>query len=324
MTTSSRPEPRLLDLHPPADDLLSDVLEGLSRPQKTLPCKYFYDAVGSELFERICDLPEYYPTRTEMRILEDNIGQITVALGPGVQLLELGSGSSAKTRLLLDRLIDCVAYVPIDISRSLLLASAVELSRSYPGLEILPVCADFTAELRTPRPSVAPRRRVWFFPGSTIGNFDQNQAVGLLGSLAAASESGDQLLLGVDLRKDPDRLERAYDDASGVTAAFNKNILRRINAELGGDFDLDAFEHRARWNDAAGRVEMHLVAQRPQVVHVGKRSFDFAAGETIFTESSHKYALDEFDALEARVGFTRRQVWTDDETLFSVQLFRLD
>lgn len=315
--------PTILDLHPPKADLRADVLQGLSAAEKSLPCKYFYDEYGSKLFEKICELPEYYPTRTEMQILDENIGQITVALGERVELIELGSGSSAKTRLLLDRLTRCVAYVPIEISRSRLAESAAELMRAYEHIEILPVCADFTAELVVPNPSVEPRRRVWFFPGSTIGNFAESQAVALLGTMARASQSGDQLLLGIDLRKDPEVLVRAYDDEAGVTAAFNKNLLRRINRELGADFDLDRFAHEAVWDEERGRMEMRLHSLADQTVHIGDRTIPFANGERIFTEASHKYGLDEFEGLAAQVGFRRRSVWTDPQQLFSVQLFDL-
>jgi L-histidine Nalpha-methyltransferase len=323
MASASESFPRLLDLHPPQDDLRSDVHAGLAAQAKSLPCKYLYDEYGSKLFEKICELPEYYPTRTEMAILDEHIDEISSSLGSQVELIELGSGSSVKTRWLLDRLDDCVAYVPIDISRTRLMESAVELERLYPTVEILPVCADFTQELEIPRPSRPPSRRVWFFPGSTIGNFGQAEATDLLSAMVRASQPVDQLLLGVDLRKDPELLCRAYNDSAGVTSAFNKNLLRRINTEVGANFDLDAFAHEAIWNELEGRIEMHLRSLLEQTVEVDGQSYGFAEGERLFTEASHKYALDEFEEITAVVGLRRVRVWTDPDALFSVQLFEM-
>ena len=296
-----------------------DVLAGLSRPRKTLLCKYLYDERGSALFERICELDEYYPTRTELAILEAHAGEMAERLGAQCLLVEYGSGSSRKTRLLLDRLRDPVAYVPIDISSDALGASARALAAAYPALEELPVCADYTEALELPRPARSAARRGVFFPGSTIGNFTPPEAQRFLGRMARVAGPRGGLLIGVDLRKDRGRLEPAYDDALGVTAAFNKNLLERINRELGADFDVDRFRHRAYWNAPAGRVEMHLVSEIEQSVGLVGSRFHFEAGEAIHTENSYKYELDQFAALASRVGLSVRRVWTDPDALFSVQ-----
>lgn len=314
--------PRLLDLHPPRDDLGTDVRRGLSQSPRGLPCKYFYDEYGSKLFDRICELDDYYPTRTEIAILRENLGEIAQALGPRVLLVEFGSGSSLKTDLLLDRLEDPVGYVPIDISRSHLVNSAARLARRYPQLEILPVCADFTEPVPLPEPREPAERRVVFFPGSTIGNFGRDEAERVLSTMVEDCRSGDLLLIGVDLRKDPEVLRRAYNDSEGVTAAFNLNLLRRINRELGADFDLDGFEHEAVWDEGKGRIEMHLRSLREQTVTMDGQTFSFAPDETIFTESSHKYSVEEFQELASKVGYEPVRVWTDPRRWFSVQLFR--
>ncbi len=297
-----------------------DVWAGLAQPQKSLPCKYFYDARGSALFEAICDLPEYYPTRTELSIMEAHAAAMAERLGPQCLLVEYGSGSSRKTRLLLDRLRDPAGYVPIDISPAALTDSTRAVAARYPALEVLPVCADYTAPFEVPHPRGPVRRRGVYFPGSTIGNFTPPQAQRFLARMARVAGDAGVLLIGVDLRKDRATLESAYDDAAGVTAAFNRNLLVRINRELGGDFDLANFVHRARWDEAAGRVEMHLVARAPQTVRVAGRAFPFAAGETIHTENSYKYDVAHFAALSAGVGLVVREVWTDPEQRFSVQL----
>lgn len=298
---------------------LADVLSGLSAPVKQIPPKYFYDDTGSELFDRICELPEYYVTRTETGILQSYAPDIGEALGPGTMLIEPGSGSSAKVHLLLDALEDPVAYVPIEISREHMLANLAPLRERYPGLEILPVAADFTAGFTVPGSTREPARRVVFFPGSTIGNFRPEDALTLLTRFAAVAGPGGGLLLGADLRKSPAVLEPAYDDSAGVTAAFNRNVLARINRELGGDFDPGAFRHRALWNDAESRVEMHLVSLRDQRVHVGGTAFDFRAGEPIVTEYSHKYTLAGMADMAEQAGFRVEQVWTDEREWFSVQ-----
>ena len=308
------------DLEPDATARFrNDVVAGLSGPRKTLPCKYLYDERGSALFERICDLDEYYPTRTELGILETHVGEMAERLGPRCLLVEYGSGSSRKTRLLLDRLHQPAAYVPIDISREALAASARSLASAYPQLEVLPVCADYTEPLELPRPRRPALRRGVFFPGSTIGNFTPPEAQRFLGRMARVAGPGGCILLGVDLRKERAVLEAAYDDAQGVTAAFNKNLLVRINRELGADFDVARFRHLARWDAAAGRIEMHLVSEIEQSVRLADCRIRFAAGETIHTENSYKYELGHFAALAAQVGLAVRRVWTDAGALFSVQ-----
>ena len=312
----------LCDLSPERERFLSDVLEGLTRSAKTLPCKYFYDARGSALFDRICTLPEYYPTRTELAILRRHAGAMAAAIGPRCLLVEYGSGSSTKTRLLLDRLADPAAYVPVDISREHLLQSAAALAAHYPRLRVIPVCADFTRPFALPDvPDAA--RAVGYFPGSTIGNFAPADARKFLADVAEQCGPGGALLIGVDLTKPRSVLEPAYDDARGVTAEFNRNLLRRANRELGADFDLAAFDHRAFWNASLGRVEMHLVSRRDQVVRIAGQAIPFAKGESIHTENSHKYELAGFAALSAAAGFTVERVWTDDAELFSVQLLRV-
>ncbi len=308
---------RLLDLAPAATDVVAESISGLSATPRTLPCKLLYDARGSELFEAICELPEYYPTRTEIAIIQQHRDAMARWLGPDVQLIEFGSGSGLKTRLLLDRMRNPVAYVPIEISRSALWASARSLTRRYPWLEVLPVCADYTQPLEIPDPWRQASRKIAYFPGSTIGNFDAPAARHFLDTIAELVGPGGGLLIGVDLKKDPGVLLPAYDDAAGVTAQFNLNILRRLNREAKANFQLDAFAHRARWNEAASRVEMHLESLVPQVVRVAGREFAFERGETIWTESSHKYTLDRF--AQAASAFHVRQVWTDTQGLFSVQ-----
>ena len=301
-----------------ADEFLRDVVDGLSRAAKHLPCKYFYDARGSALFDRICDLEEYYPTRCETEILNQYAPEMADLFGRRCVLIEYGSGSSRKTRLLLDQLREPAAYVPVDISAEHLLHTARALVQRYSGLAIRPVAADFTKPFSLP-PLPAAERRVVFFSGSTIGNFHPHEAVGLLMYIARLVGPGGGLLIGVDLKKDRRILDRAYNDAQGITAAFNLNLLARINRELGGKFALDRFQHRAFYNEAAGRIEIYVVSTEAQTVLVGDRSFEFAAGETICTEYSYKFALDEFRALAARAGFAVNQFWTDAEGLYSVQ-----
>lgn len=295
----------------------ADVVAGLSAPRKSLPCKYFYDCRGSALFDRICDLPEYYPTRTEAAILADRGREIAAALPAGAVLIEYGSGSSTKTRLLLDALPDLTAYVPVDICGGHLLRSAAALRAGYPRLRVHPVCADFTRPF--PVPEFDGRPRVVFFPGSTIGNFGPDEAVGLLAGMARVAGAGGGLLIGVDLLKSREILEPAYDDAAGVTAAFNLNLLERINRELDGTFDVSAFSHRAVFDAAEGRVEMHLVSDEDQTAEVDGLPFRFAAGETIHTENSYKYGRDRFAELAGRAGWRVEAVWTDPADLFSVQ-----
>ncbi|MDE2197203.1 MAG: L-histidine N(alpha)-methyltransferase, partial [Gammaproteobacteria bacterium] len=250
----------LHDYHPRTADMREAVLAGLREPQKTLPCKYFYDQRGSQLFDAICELPEYYPTRTELGIMEVHAADMAAALGPRVLLVEPGSGSSLKTRLLLDHLPQPRAYVPVDISRAQLVTAADRLNRLYPELEVLPVCADFCQSFAIPAPRRRAARTIIYFPGSTIGNFEPPAAIQLLRQLRRLAGPAGGLLIGVDLRKERSVLERAYNDAAGITAAFNLNLLRRLNRELQSDFDLSRFCHRAAYNETEGRIEMHLVS----------------------------------------------------------------
>jgi dimethylhistidine N-methyltransferase len=298
---------------------MADVVAGLSRPQKEIPCKWLYDARGSHLFERICELDEYYPTRTELAIMEANAYAMASQLGPRCAVVEYGTGSGLKTRLLLQHLQEPAAYVPVDISAPALLDSCARLGRAFPSLPILPVRGDFTAPLALPREATAARRRAVFFPGSTIGNFHKPEMVAFLRDVARSCGRDGGLLNGVDLPKERAILERAYDDARGVTAAFDLNVLVRANRELDADFRLDRFRHEARWNERYGRVEMHLVATAAQEVHVGGHSFRLDAGESIWTESSYKYDLREFAVLAALAGWRRERVWTDARAWFSVQ-----
>jgi dimethylhistidine N-methyltransferase len=296
----------------------ADVLRGLRAPAKELPCQYFYDAAGSELFERITELQEYYPTRTERGIMEEHAPAMARLLGRRVLLVEYGSGSSTKTRLLLDHLPDPAGYVPIDVSGEHLHRSARALAADYPAVEVLPVCADFTRPLELPVPRRRAARRVVYFPGSTVGNFTPDETVALLRQTAERCGAGGGLLLGADLRKDPRVIEAAYNDRDGVTAAFNRNLLVRINRELGGDFAVEQFAHRAFYNAPEGRIEMHLVSRRDQSVHVGGAEFFFAAGESIRTEYSYKYRLRDLRDLAGAAGFALTSAWTDPRRHFCV------
>ena len=302
---------------------LDDVLAGLDADPPQLAPKYFYDAVGSRLFDRITELDAYYPTRTERGILRDHVGEIVGAIGPNAVLIEYGSGSSEKTRILLDALAErapLAAYVPVDISAEHLATTAADLRRAYPDLAVLPVAADYSRPI--PLPGLpAHARRVVFFPGSTIGNSDPAEATAFLGRMADAAGPDGALLVGADQRKDPAVLVRAYDDPEGVTAAFNRNVLRRIRDELGADLDLDGWAHQARWNDAHGRIEMHLVADGPQTIALGDHAFAFADGDSIWTESSYKYAPDGLAALARDAGLDRAARWTDGRGWFAVEMF---
>jgi dimethylhistidine N-methyltransferase len=316
------PLPVLQEITSPAPGLKlrAEVLAGLRRPQKELPPKLFYDARGSELFERICELPEYYLTRTETAILRTHATEIAARLGPGCLLIEYGSGSSAKTRILLDALADPAGYVPVDISRSALLAAATALAADYPELTLLPVWADYSGAFTLPEAVRHAKRRVVFFPGSSIGNFHPDEAAAFLRRAAAVCGPHGHLLVGVDLDKDPAILDPAYDDAQGVTAAFNLNLLARLNRELGMDFRLEQFRHRAFYHRARGRVEMHLVSLVDQKVHLGDVEFAVALGETILTECSYKYTTQGFASLARHAGLVVQQAWTDPRGWFSVQL----
>ena len=299
------------------DPVAAEVLRGLRGAPKTLPPKLFYDAAGAALFERICELDEYYLTRTELAILRAHVGEIAALAGPHCALVEYGSGAGTKIRLLLDALDRPAAYVPIDISREQLARVADELAAEYPDVPILPGCADYTAPLVIPD---LPRRarRVAFFPGSTIGNFHPTEASAFLRRVRRTLGADGLLVLGVDRRKDVATLNAAYDDALGVTAAFNLNMLARLDREYGGDFDLSRFRHRAFFNDEASRVEMHLVSTVEQRVRLAGETFHFDAGESIWTESSYKYDRPRLDALAAAAGFTVARLWTDADDRFWV------
>jgi len=310
---------RLHDFEPGQDRFLAEVLSGLRKSQKELPSKYFYDEQGSCLFDRICTLDEYYIPRAEATIMETYIEEMVDLLGPSVLLIEYGSGSSAKTRILLDHLRELAAYVPIDICREQLLRATRGLVSAYSGLEVLPVCADYTCGFELPVPRRPSERKVVYFPGSTIGNFDPIPAKHFLEHIAGVCGPGGGLLTGVDLKKAPRVLHRAYNDRQGVTAAFNLNLLERINRELNCDFQLEWFEHYAFYNPREGRVEMHLVSLRDQTIHLDNVTIPFAKGESIWTESSYKFNLDEFEQMAAAAGFKVEHIWTDEQQWFSVQ-----
>ena len=310
--------PRLYDFAPEQQLFHEDVLRGLQAERKELPSKYFYDDLGSQLFEQICEQDEYYLTRTELSIMQERAREMAALLGPRCLLIEYGSGSSTKTRLLLDALQDPAGYVPIDISRGQLLSSVTALHLAYPDLEVLPVHADYTSTFELPTPKKSVARKVAYFPGSTIGNFDRAHARHFLRQVATVCQGGG-LLIGVDLQKDFTILHRAYNDAQGITAQFNKHLLERINGELGANFQVQHFGHYAFYNPAQGRVEMHLVSLHDQTVQIREVVISFKRGESIWTESSHKYALDDFAHLAADAGFTVERVWTDPRALFSVQ-----
>ena len=303
---------------PSAERLREDVLAGLALPQKGIPPKYFYDEQGCRLFEAICELPEYYLTRTETAILRGNVADIAQFVGPDAELIEYGSGVQAKTRILIQAL-QTRLYVPIDIAIGTLRASSNELAGRFPWLNIVGICADYTRPLALPEFTGVPiRRKVAFFPGSTVGNFTPPEALQFLKQARRAVGAGGALLIGVDLKKDKATLDAAYADAKGVTARFNLNLLQRINRELGADFQTNRFRHKAFYEPSQGRVEMHLESLYAQVAHVAGQRFDFAPGETIHTEISCKYSIGEFQELGKRAGFSPEKVWTDPEQLFSV------
>lgn len=318
MNDSHNAAAALLDLSPSQAVFLEDVVAGLSGDEKTLPCKYFYDRRGSQLFDRICELDEYYLTRTEIGIMRHNADAIAAAVGPGVALVELGSGSSVKTRILLDHLREPAVYVPVDICRAHLLHTVESLAERYPRLQVSPVSADFTEPFDLPETVSDALRCVVYFPGSTIGNFSEDAAAELLQQISDLCGPGGGLLIGIDLKKDAAVLEAAYNDASGVTAEFNLNILRRINRELDADFDLDAFRHKAVHNAEAGRMEVSLVSRMEQTVVMGDDCFEFEAGEEICTEHCHKYDLSEFAKRTEQAGLRVTNHWTDERNHFAV------
>ena len=307
-----------VDLHPEAEDFRAEVLAGLARAVKELPPKYFYDRRGSELFEAICELPEYYPTRTEAALMRDRSADIARHLGAPCAVIEFGSGSGRKTRILLEA-VRPAAYVPIDIARDQLKATAARIAGEFPGLAVTAVCADYSRPFELPQGAIpGSARRVVYFPGSTIGNLTVPEAARFLAHARRLAGPGGGMLVGVDLKKDKARINAAYNDARGITARFNLNLLARINRELGADFDLSAFRHHAFYNELLGRVEMHLVSLKDQRVTLGPASFVFRGGETIHTENSYKYSITEFQSLARSAGFEPVECWTDAERLFAV------
>jgi dimethylhistidine N-methyltransferase len=303
---------------------LRDVLHGLGQTDRRLPCKYFYDEIGGRLFDRICELDEYYLTRCELAILQSHAAALAEQIGPGAALIEYGSGISRKTRLLLDRLREPAAYLPVDINGEQLRETVRKLARLYPHLEVHPIEADFAYPFALPALRRRANRRVVYFSGSTIGNFEPAAARALLASIGRLCGPGGGLLIGVDLKKDPAVLHAAYNDRLGVTAAFNLNLLARINRELGADFVLEQFFHYSFYNPVAGRIEMHLVSRCAQTVRVGGTAFDLAEGESICTEYSYKYSLEDFARLLCGTGLHVRQAWLDERALFSVQYLSVE
>lgn len=307
---------QFFDQHPESADFRADVIQGLSAAEPYLSAKYFYDETGSRLFEAICSTQEYYPTRTEVSIIRDNIDDIVAELGQDCLLIEPGSGDSYKVRLLLDALRP-IAYLPIDISRRYLQDEAQKLAAEFTWLNVHAVCADFTGKLKLPY-HVEATSKVAFFPGSTIGNFLPEQAVAVLAEIRQMVGDDGGLLIGVDLQKEAKILNAAYNDQKGYTAQFNKNLLLRINRELQANFDLDQFQHQAFFNEEKHRVEMHLLSLQAQQVKIGEHVFEFKKGQSILTEYSHKYTIEHFEQLAKKAGFRRVKTWVDENGLFSV------
>jgi dimethylhistidine N-methyltransferase len=307
---------------PPApSELLADVIAGLSSHPRALPCKYFYDEQGAALFQKICELPEYYITRTEIDILDRHRGEIASQLGPNIELIGLGTGAGTKTRILIEALHRPAAYIPVDISEKQLRKSTARFQKVFPNLEILPVCADYLQPVVLPSPRHKAARNVVYFPGSTIGNFEPSEALEFLRRIAKVSGRGGGLLIGVDLQKDQNVIEAAYNDKARVTAQFNLNLLTHINRETGANFDLKRWQHRAIYNSEAGRIEMYLISQTDQTVRIQDRQFHFHAGEKILTEHSYKHTPDGFISLARQAGFDFVKLWTDDARLFGVFYF---
>ncbi len=320
MTPASPAGNRSCDAATSTDEFATDVLRGLAQSPKRIPSKYFYDARGSELFEQICEQPEYYLTRTELAIIEDNAADIAKAIGPRALLVEYGSGAGIKTRLLLDALEQPVGYVPVEISQSALDASVENLGEEFPDVDMLPISADFTQTVELPTPEQAAQRTVVFFPGSTIGNFEQREAIALLRTMATEMGCDGAALVGIDLKKDAAILEAAYNDAAGVTRDFTLNLLARINRELDADFDLTRFDHRARYNALAGRIETHIVSRSDQTVRIGKQRFAFAEGEAMLVEYSCKYSPEDFAAMAAKAGLRVAHTWSDPRQWFAMHM----
>jgi dimethylhistidine N-methyltransferase len=318
MKVRSDAHPALHDLEPSVDAFYAELLRGLSQRPKSIAAKFFYDETGCRLFDEICGLDEYYLTRTEMRILREKAAEICALIGPDCRLVEFGSGSSAKTRILLDHLHAPAAYVPVDIAPEHLLRSSAKLARAYPELCITPVCADFTKAFTLPEMPCPARRTVAFFPGSTIGNLEPAEAENFFRKISLLCGPGGGLLIGVDLKKDRLTLERAYNDAQGVTARFNLNLLTRINRSFGAGIRPEKFRHHAFYNEEFGRIEMHLVSLVEQTIQLNGTTLFFREGEHIVTEHSYKYSVDEFVKLAGRSGWAVKRLWTDNASLFSV------
>lgn len=302
-----------------SNEELNQLLDGLSRAKKQVSPKYLYDERGSRLFDDITRLPEYYLTNTELGIMRDNIAEIAELVGKQASLIEFGSGSSLKTRILLEHLPELAAYVPVDISEEHLHAAAAQVQERFPHIDVLPVVADFTRSFSLPSPDVMPVKNVVYFPGSTIGNFEFDVAMDLLRVMYEEAGEGGALLIGVDLQKDPKIIEDAYNDSAGVTAEFNLNMLHHLNRDYGANLDPSEFEHSANYDEEEGRVVIELVSQTDQTFEVANKEFDIADGEAILTEYSHKYTLEGFATMAGDAGFTVEKVWMDADRLFSVQ-----
>lgn len=311
----------VLDREPATSDFFSDVVAGLSSEPRTLPCKYFYDARGAALFQKICELPEYYITRTEIDILDRHRADIASHLGANIELIGLGTGAGTKTRILIEALETPAVYIPVDISEKQLRQSTALFRQIFPALEILPVCADYLRPFDLPSPRHKAARNIVYFPGSTIGNFDPIGATEFLQRVVDLCGRGGGLLIGVDLRKDRHVIEAAYNDKAGVTAQFNLNLLVRANREIGADFDLRYWRHYANYDSSNSRIEMYLISERDQRVRIEDRQFDFRTGERILTEYSYKHTRESFAALAANAGFDFEKMWTDQEALFGIFYF---
>jgi dimethylhistidine N-methyltransferase len=314
----------LVETAPGKSGFLMETIAGLSGSPLTLPCKFFYDERGAQLFQKICELPEYYITRTELQILRLYSAEMASALGEKIELIGLGTGAGTKTRILLEELHDPAVYIPIDISNEQLHKSTARFQQMFPDLEILPIAADYLEPFELPLPRKLSARSIVYFPGSTIGNFEPNAATEFLRRLVDLCGENGGLLIGVDLQKDRRIIEAAYNDSHGITAEFNLNLLVRANRELGADFDLNTWRHRALYNSSKGRIEMYLVSKRDQRVHIEDREFDFAASERILTEYSYKYTPEGFAAIAHNAGFQFEKLWTDDARLLGVFYFTVE
>lgn len=307
------------DFYPDKNNLMNEVKDGLGKENKEMPCKLFYDKRGSQLFDQICELDEYYVTRTEKSIMDENIGEIVDYLGKNCLLIEFGSGSCEKIKQLLDAIQDVSGYVPIEISKEHLKEASLELIKLYPNLDVYPICADYHDPVVLPEIKKSFDKKLIFFPGSTIGNFHPDEAVDFLKHFAEITGDNGAILIGVDLKKDSDVLNKAYNDSKGITADFNLNLLHNLNKQLNANIDVSAFRHNAFYNEAEGRIEMHLISEANQKIRVDGEEFDFDKGESVWTESSYKYSIEEFSELAKKAGFNVKKVWTDKKNYFSVQ-----